>query len=214
LDTPRAQPVTATGQVVTADSDTNPTVSQAALMTADPPVSTSRMHEPREPQPATVHEEAPASGAEDADAYESTPHVAEPVVEPSAQSIRSEPPVREPVPQMMATPRAPEPAYEPPAREPEPPVMETRRPAEPTYEPPAASTSTRPQTFALPSDLVQVETSHAQSPGLVEQPRPEELPRRPRRPQGQAEEPVAQAEPLVQIETRRDGTLDGSQSGS
>ena len=206
--------MTATGQVVIADSDTNPTVSQAALMTADPPVSTPRMHEPREQQP-TAHDEAPSSHAEHTEPYETTPRVSEPAVEAlAAQSFHSEPPVREVVPQLTETRRPAEPAYEPPVREPEPPVMETLRPAEPAHEPRAASTSVRPQTFALPPDMVQVETSHAQSPGLTEQPRPEELPRRPRRSQGQAEEPVVEAEPLVQIETRRDGTLDGSQSGS
>jgi ribonuclease E len=57
------------------------------------------------------------------------------------------------------------------------------------------------QGFALPSDLVQVETSSAAPASELTAIAEPQLPRRPRRP---APEPVA-SEPLVQIETRSDG---------
>jgi hypothetical protein len=66
--------------------------------------------------------------------------------------------------------------------------------------------SVQPPSFALPADLVQVETSHKAQSVQVEQPKPEELlPRRPRRAplQSDAAEP-ASSEPLVQIETRHE----------
>jgi len=63
-----------------------------------------------------------------------------------------------------------------------------------TYRAPALA-----QAYAVPNDMVQVETTHSAAP-LEPQAQLEEQPRRPRRPR--TPEPVVENEPLVQIETR------------
>jgi ribonuclease E len=68
------------------------------------------------------------------------------------------------------------------------------RPESPPYRAPALA-----QAYAMPQDLVQVETAHVAPPPEV-QGHLEELPRRARRPR--AVDAVAEGEPLVQIETR------------
>jgi ribonuclease E len=202
LDTPRAQPVTASGEVVTAESDTTALVSQSALMTAEPLVTAPRVHEMREPvrswegaepaRPVELSIDEPTA----ARAYESSPAVTaespssaapEPVAPPAPEILRAEP---------QWTPVAPE-------------TVQAKRPVEPLYEQPMPATSVKPQTFPLPQDLVQVETAHS-APVQVEQPKPEELPRRPRRPQAHSEATASDTEPLVQIETRHDSSQSSS----
>lgn len=66
-------------------------------------------------------------------------------------------------------------------------------------------TRAEPVSYALPPELVQIETSHApaaDADAVVEEPAAPQQPRRPRRP---PPEPVAQ-EPLVQVETRNESS--------
>lgn len=70
----------------------------------------------------------------------------------------------------------------------------------------AGSTLAEPVSYALPPELVQIETSHASAADtVIEEPAAPQQPRRPRRP---APEPVAQ-EPLVQVETRNESSPPG-----
>jgi hypothetical protein len=55
------------------------------------------------------------------------------------------------------------------------------------------------EVYAMPSDLVQVETTHVTAAEADEQQQPLRRPRRPRAPDAA---PEAEPEPLVQIETR------------
>jgi len=197
LDTPRAQPVTATGEVVGADTDAPALISQSALTNANPPAPTPRAREPREPvtQPvaaeAQMLEETQTTFAAPTPTHVST-REAEPVFTPAPQ------PVAQPLPPVVHS------AEHVVPKEPE--AAEVRRPMDSSLEQRPVTASVQPQSFPLPADLVQVETSHKAQSVQVEQPKPEELlPRRPRRAplQSDAAEP-ASSEPLVQIETRHE----------
>jgi hypothetical protein len=77
-------------------------------------------------------------------------------------------------------------------------------PAAPVEEPPAGRAPAAVESFPLPPELVQIETSRDRLPEPVAQMEEPAQPRRPRRPRPEPGAPV-EPEPLVQIETRQEG---------
>jgi ribonuclease E len=143
------------------------------------------------------------------------PVAAEPVAPTTAVAVppHPEPEAAAPLPRYERVEEAPEVAPTtaeavPPHSEPEaaaPPRYERVEeapevaPAPPQPEPTAYRATALSQAYAMPPDMVQVETTHAAAPPEPEV-QPEGLPRRPRR--ALAEESAAENEPLVQVETR------------
>jgi hypothetical protein len=128
------------------------------------------------------------------------------VAAPESVSSRVTEPVFSPAPPMVESlsPVVRSEEYVAPA---EPEKAEVRRPVDPPSEQRPAASSVQAQSFALPSDLVQVETSNKAQSVQIDQPRPDEMPRRPRRTPVQSEAAEApSSEPLVQIETRHEGS--------
>lgn len=192
LDTPRAEPVTATGEPATADNDTTTLVSSSALMTADPVSASTSAHEPA---PA-VHAAAVEPIAHEPVAHhEPAPHH-EPVTH--HEPVQTRPP--EPAPYVAPVSEAP-PVEHHVSAPPEP--IETRAVhAEPA---PAPAAPAKPATFELPPDMVQIETAHDMPNAAPEPIEAEQAPRRARRPQTAGEPAASGGEPLVQIETRNEG---------
>ncbi len=141
---------------------------------------------------SAVHTRDEATALE---ATESAPVITEPPTrEPGA--IKHVPPAPAAEPLKEASPgREPEaaaPRYMPPSEVEQ--TAQVRQQPEPAaYRAPALA-----QVYAIPQDLVQVETSNAPAPS--ELPAADEQPRRPRRPR--SSEAAPESEPLVQIETR------------
>ncbi len=152
--------------------------------------------EPSEPisrHETVTHEVSSATQPEIAPAVaEARPLHVEPVAEVAAPTVHAEPEIRhEPAP--VEVHRVEERPAPQPAHEHRPTVVEAMQSA--SHRP-----RTAPQQYALPPELVQVETSSAPPAQAESETEDSQQARRPRRPR--PAETAQESEPLVQVETR------------